>query len=32
MTRYIEEHRFILDNCFGGECNNLDIYNCQIKP
>lgn len=32
MTKYLEEHNFMFDNCFDHTIDNLTIYDICVKP
>jgi len=32
LTKYMEEHKFTFDNCFGGEATNEEVYTTCVQP
>jgi len=32
LTKYIEEHKYFFDNCFGHDHDNYTIYHRSVKP
>lgn len=32
ITKYIENHEFVFDNTFNEDEENIDIYNCSLRP